>query len=179
MPELQPIPPENFKTAEAICKPFCTPILVGKDNVYGHHAMGLLFAVADAHFLVTCRHAVHDVVARGAGLWIPDDNSPTMVALTPKFFFVNSSLFDVAIMKLPDDFVNYFSAHRFARAIDTHQCVSLKAFLASCMEISQRSPRHGTHLLHQMIKNFIQLYSLVEQLPSSRNPILLTKISIF
>ena len=120
MPDFQPVPIENTKTARELCEPVCVPIFIGKDDLYGHHAMGLLFAVADAHFLVTCRHAVHDVVARGAGLWIPDDNSPTAVPLTPKFHFGKNPLFDLAIMKLPDEFVDCLSAHRFARAVDTH-----------------------------------------------------------
>lgn len=120
MPEFPPVPIENAETAQQFCKPVCVPIFIGKDGTYGHQAMGLLFAVADSHFLVTCRHAVYDVVARGAGLWIPDDNSPGRAqALTPNFLFPNTSRYDLAVMKLPDRFVGYFSAHRFARAVET------------------------------------------------------------
>ena len=119
--QFKPIPAENIKTARELCEPVCIPMFVGKDGTYGHHAMGLLFAVADSHFLVTCRDAVHDVVSRGAGLWIPDDsNYGKTVALTPKFHFSKSDMFDLAVMKLPEDFVGYFCEHRFARAIDTH-----------------------------------------------------------
>lgn len=117
---LPAIPTENFRTARMLCEPVCTPIFVGANDVYSHQAMGLLFAVADAHFLVTCRHAVCDVVQRGGGLWIPRDGSPEAVPLTPKFYFAKSSLLDLAIMKLPDEFVRCFSQHRFARAVDTH-----------------------------------------------------------
>jgi hypothetical protein len=158
MPDFQPIPIENVKTARQLCEPVCVPIFIGKDHLDGHQAMGLLFAVADTHFPVTCRHAVHKVVARGAGLWVPDDNSPTAVPLTPKFHFGKSSLFDLAIMKLPDEFVNYFSAHRFARAVNTHSSVSLRAFLPSCIECSQRNLRRGMPRSHQMTQNFNQRF---------------------
>lgn len=81
--------------------------------------MGLLFAVAKSRFLVTCRHSVHDVVARGAGLWIRDDRTSTAVALTPEFLFLNSNRFDLAVAKLPDSFVECLSDHQFARGVDT------------------------------------------------------------
>jgi hypothetical protein len=120
MSDLRTIPPENVVAAKDLCAPVCVTMAVGLNGQYGHHAMGLIFAVADSHFLVTCQHAVHDVVSRGAGLWIQDDVSKKGVALTPKFFFLKSPLYDLAIMKLPEEFIPYFSEYRFARGVETH-----------------------------------------------------------
>ena len=141
MTEFSPIPIENIGTAKRLCEPVCVELCVGVDGLFGHHAMAMLFAVADCHFLVTCRHAVHDVVSRGAGLWVADDSKPGKAfALTPKFHFAHSDLHDLAVMKLPDDFVRHFSSHRFARAIDTHSsfqpegisCVMAGAVASEC-----------------------------------------------
>lgn len=117
------IPQENFRLARGICDPVSVTIAVEYKSRFCHHAMGLLIAIADAHFLVTCRHAVNDVVSKGGGLWVCDDTSFTAKPLTATFLFAKDTRYDIAIMKLPEEFLPYFSLHKFARAVDTHSSI--------------------------------------------------------
>lgn len=119
MTELPRLPAESIEAVRNICDPCSVQISIDKDGLFAHHSTGLLFAVGDHHFIATCRHSVHGVVAGNAGLWVGNDSTGKLDPLDVKFLYLKPDLWDLAIAKLPDRFAPCFSKHRFARASDT------------------------------------------------------------
>lgn len=136
------VPPANVLRIKQITEIVSVPMAIGFRETWGHQAMGFLFAVADDKFLVTVRHAVHDVVKRGGGLWIPSDKTGKAIPLTPKFFFLDADEFDLAIMKLPEEILTHLTAHRFGHCVDvasSHQPEGTPCIMQGILAVESRT----------------------------------------
>ena len=49
------IPQTSFARAAELCDPYCIEIAAFQNGVLRHHGMGMLLAVGDHQFFVTCR----------------------------------------------------------------------------------------------------------------------------
>ena len=120
MSEFGGISSENNQIAMKLCDRISIGICAELNGRFQHHAMGFLLVVADAHFLVTCRHSVTAVLHTEVAIRIGPDRNGKANLFTGTFHYPENEENDVAIARLPKYVVDAFGTDRFASFSDIH-----------------------------------------------------------
>ena len=142
---MKPIPHANSLLIEQICDPVSVAIAANRGDKFQHYAMGMLFAIDEDVFLVTCQHSIVDIVKTGEELWVSNASAKKAHRLVVDFHFPNIPALDIAVAKLPDYLVELLSPNRFVRQRDlfhSHQPLGIPCVMYGVLaELSRKWDR--------------------------------------